>query len=170
MLFVGYQAVGTPGRALVDGATQMKLFGEEIQVNAEIKVLPGVSGHADCEGLMQWAAAFEEKPRQVFVCHGEETSCEEFAARLQGELQYEAMAPYSGTIYDLKEERFVLKAEGIRVQAQTAKQLKPSSVYQRLVAAGQRLMTVIRHNEGGANKDLAKFIGQINSLCDKWDR
>lgn len=170
VLFVGYQAVGTPGRALVDGATQMKLFGEEIQVNAEIKVLPGVSGHADCEGLMQWAAAFEEKPRQVFVCHGEETSCEEFAARLQGELQYEAMAPYSGTIYDLKEERFVLKAEGIRVQAQTAKQLKPSSVYQRLVAAGQRLMTVIRHNEGGANKDLAKFIGQINSLCDKWDR
>lgn len=170
VLFVGYQAVGTPGRALVDGASQMKLFGEEIQVNAEIKVLPGVSGHADSEGLMKWASSFEEKPRQVFVCHGEEISCEDFAARLRQELQYEAMAPYSGTIYDLKEERFVLKAEGVRVQAQTAKQPKPSSVYQRLVAAGQRLMTVIRHNEGGANKDLAKFIGQINSLCDKWDR
>ena len=45
-----------------------------------------------------------------------------------------------------------------------------SDVFQRLVAAGQRLMAVIRHNEGGANKDLAKFADQINSLCDKWDR
>ena len=45
-----------------------------------------------------------------------------------------------------------------------------SGVFQRLVNAGQRLMAVIRHNEGGANKDLAKFADQINSLCDKWDR
>ena len=63
VLFVGYQAIGTPGRALVEGAKEIKLFGEEIQVNAEIKVLPGVSGHADNEGLMEWAKAFEEKPK-----------------------------------------------------------------------------------------------------------
>ena len=43
-------------------------------------------------------------------------------------------------------------------------------MFERLVAAGRRLMTVIRHNEGGANKDLAKFADQINSICDKWDR
>ena len=71
VLFVGYQAIGTPGRALVEGVKEIKLFGEEIQVNAEIKVLPGVSGHADNEGLMEWAGAFAEKPKQVFVCHGE---------------------------------------------------------------------------------------------------
>lgn len=67
ILFVGYQAIGTPGRALVEGAKAIKLFGEEIQVNAEIKVLPGVSGHADNEGLMEWAKAFEEKPNR-YLC------------------------------------------------------------------------------------------------------
>ena len=139
-------------------------------MNAEIKVLPGISGHADDNGLMRWASAFVEKPRQVFICHGEDVSCEVFSGRLRDELHYEAMAPYSGTIYDLREGRFVLRTEGVKVQPSVIKQSKASSVYQRLVAAGQRLMTVIRHNEGGANKDLAKFISQINNLCDKWDR
>ena len=50
------------------------------------------------------------------------------------------------------------------------KQSAGSDVFQRLVAAGQRLLAVIQHNEGGTNKDLAKFADQINSLCDKWDR
>ena len=61
ILFVGYQAVGTLGRALVEGAREVKLFGEEIAVQAEILVLPGVSGHADDIGLMKWAGAFREK-------------------------------------------------------------------------------------------------------------
>lgn len=169
ILFVGYQATGTPGRALVEGVPQLKLFGEEIQVNARICVLPGISGHADNVGLMKWASSFVEKPRQFFVCHGETESCETLAGRLEDELHYHAMAPYSGTIYDMKEGIFVRQTDGIRIQQKT-KQTKASSVYQRLVAAGQRLLTVIRHNEGGSNKDLAKFTSQINSLCDKWDR
>jgi len=171
VLFVGYQAIGTPGRALVEGAKEIKLFGEEIQVNAEIKVLPGVSGHADNEGLMEWAKAFEEKPKQVFVCHGEDTSCQVLTGRLEDELHYTAMAPYSGTVYDLKEAAFISCPEGVVIRKQDTKpQSKGSGVYQRLVAAGQRLLTVIRHNEGGANKDLAKLTSQINNLCDKWDR
>lgn len=169
ILFVGYQATGTPGRALVEGVPQLKLFGEEIQVNARICVLPGISGHADNVGLMKWASSFVEKPRQFFVCHGETESCETLAGRLEDELHYHAMAPYSGTIYDMKEGIFVRQTDGIRIQQKT-KPTKASSVYQRLVAAGQRLLTVIRHNEGGSNKDLAKFTSQINSLCDKWDR
>ncbi|NCC43576.1 MAG: MBL fold metallo-hydrolase [Clostridia bacterium] len=170
ILFVGYQAIGTPGRALTEGAPQVKIFGEEIQVNAEIKILPGVSGHADDKGLMEWAGAFEKAPRQVFVCHGEEVSCEVLTSRLENELHYQAMAPYSGTVYDLKEGVFVRTAEPVVIKKQEIKTAKVSSVYQRLLAAGHRLLTVIKHNEGGANKDLAKLTGQINSLCDKWDR
>ena len=49
-------------------------------------------------------------------------------------------------------------------------QSRAASVFQRLVSAGKRLLRVIEHNEGGANKDLAKFADQINALCDKWDR
>ena len=169
ILFVGYQAIGTPGRALVEGVTQLKLFGEEIQVNANICVLPGVSGHADDVGLMKWASSFVEKPRQFFVCHGETDSCETLAGRLEDELHYHAMAPYSGTVYDLKAGIFIRQTDGIRIQ-QKAKTSKASGVYERLLAAGQRLLTVIRHNEGGSNKDLAKFTSQINSLFDKWDR
>ena len=77
----------------------------------------------------------------------------------------------SGTVYDLKEAAFISCPEGVVIRKQETKpQSKGSGVYQRLVAAGQRLLTVIRHNEGGANKDLAKLTSQINNLCDKWDR
>ena len=65
VLFVGYQAVGTPGRALADGAKKVKLLGEEIQVNAEVDVLPGVSGHADKAGLISWLNGFEEARARV---------------------------------------------------------------------------------------------------------
>ena len=93
--------------------------------------------------------AFEEKPKQVFVCHGEDTSCQVLTGRLEDELHYTAMAPYSGTVYDLKEAAFISCPEGVVIRKQ---ETKPQS------------------NEGGANKDLAKLTSQINNLCDKWDR
>lgn len=171
ILFVGYQAVGTLGRALVEGAKEVKLFGEEISVQAEIRVLPGVSGHADDQGLLRWAGAFKENPpRQVFVTHGDDQVCGIFAERLREELGYEAMAPYSGTSYDLKDGKFLEVTKGIPIERAAAVKKKPATVFDRLLAAGQRLLMVIRHNEGGANKDLAKFADQINNLCDKWDR
>lgn len=172
ILFVGYQAVNTLGRALVEGAKDVHLFGEEIHVNAEIIRLPGISGHADNEGLMRWAAAFKEKPKRIFVAHGDDQVCDIFAKRLEDELGYSAMAPYSGTEVDLITNEIVKETVGIVVThaEQKARSRKAAGVFARLVAAGQRLMAVIRHNEGGANKDLARFADQINSLCDKWDR
>ncbi len=170
ILFVGYQSSGTLGRALVEGAKDVKLFGEDITVNADIQVLPGISGHADNNGLMKWISAFENPPKQVFVNHGEDSVCDIFAARIKDELGYDTMAPFSGTVYDLLNDICLVQTEGIRIHHEEKHAAKPSTVYERLVAAGQRLMTVIRKNEGVANKDLAKFTGQINSLCDKWDR
>ena len=173
ILFVGYQSVGTPGRTLVDGAEKIKLFGEEIVVNAEIRTLPGISGHADNEGLMKWAASFEEKPAKVFVTHGEDSVTELFAARLADELGYDSYAPFSGTVFDLASGAFEEEAEGVRIVPKStvsAAAKKANAVFDRLFAAGQRLMAVIRKNAGGANKDLAKFADQINALADKWDR
>lgn len=170
VLFVGYQAVGTPGRSLVDGAESIKLFGEQVHVNAHIQVLPGVSGHADDRGLMKWAAAFEQKPQKVFVTHGEDQVTEIFARRLNEELGYSAMAPYSGTVFDLAAGRLLETPEPVRLERAKAAQVRSNAIYERLKAAGERLMTVIRHNEGGANKDLSRFADQINSMCDKWDR
>ena len=172
IVFVGYQAVGTLGRALLEGAKDVRLFGEEIHVSAEIVRLSGISGHADNEGLMRWASAFKEKPQRVFVTHGEDTVCTLFAERLKNELGYDTYAPFSGTVFDLANNVLEKETEGIIIEhaKEKAKARKASGDYARLVAAGHRLLAVIRHNEGGANKDLARFADQINSLCDKWDR
>lgn len=168
ILFVGYQAIGTLGRALVEGADTVKIFGEEVLVQADIKILPGTSGHADNRALMEWVAAFKNKPRRVFVNHGDDKICDIFAKRLEDELGYQTMTPFSGTVYDLKEDVCIYEAKGVAIERKTKKSSKAAGVYERLVAAGQRLLGVIGQNAGGANKDLAKFANQINSLCDKW--
>lgn len=174
ILFVGYQAVGTLGRSILEGATKVKLFGEEIEVKAEICRLDGISGHGDREGLLRWLEAFEEKPKKVFVVHGEDSVTESFAELIREKFGLDAEAPYSGAAYDLAKGGWEQVGVPVRIQkdqAKEAKKLEKSNTpYARLWAAGQRLLTVIKHNEGGANKDLAKFMGQINSLCDKWDR
>ena len=99
ILFVGYQVPGTLGHALLNGAKEVKLFGENIQVHAEILNLPGISGHADRDMLTKWASAFKNPPKRVFVVHGEDKVCDEFAEHLHTELGYQAVAPYSCLLY-----------------------------------------------------------------------
>ena len=172
ILFVGYQAVGTPGRALLEGTQEIKLFGEPVHVAAKICRMPGISGHADVNGLVDWIKAFEVKPQKVFVTHGEDTVTELFAARLRDEMNYDAYAPFSGTEFDLAEGEFLYEAEGVKIQKPAAlqKASKAAKVYEKLLALGYRLLSVIRKNEGCANKDLEKFSRDVQSLCDKWGR
>lgn len=172
ILFVGYQAIGTLGRSLLEGATEVKLFGEPVHVAAEICQMPGISGHADVNGLLDWVKAFRKPPKKIFVTHGEDSVTEIFARRLEEEFGYDAMAPFSGTMYDLKENICVYEAQGIKIQktSVTQKAAKAARAFEKLVSLGQRLMSIIRKNEGCANKDLEKFSREIQSLCDKWDR
>ena len=90
-------------------------------------------------------------------------------AKVCDEYGLNAVAPYSGAEFDMISGRFVKEGERIP-KAKKPVQRKANDVFERLLAAGRRLLTVIKHNEGGANKDLAKFADQINSMCDKWDR
>ena len=166
ILFVGYQAVGTLGRLIVDGIDEVKLFGESIQVRAEIKKLVGMSGHADKNGLLDWICGFEEKPRKVFVVHGEDAVCNTFTECLKIEYGQHAYAPYSGTEFDLLSGK--LEYEGIPVPVKKKAKSVVSSVYARLLAAAQRLLNMVKGIDGMPNKDMAKFADQINSLCDKW--
>ncbi len=76
--FVGYQAVGTLGRKLIEGAEAVKLFGETVEVNAQIETLQGISGHADKNGLLGWLEGFQKAPDHVFVVHGEDTVTDQF--------------------------------------------------------------------------------------------
>lgn len=167
ILFVGYQSVGTLGRAIVDGATEVKLFGESIQVRAQIKKLTGMSGHADKNGLIDWISGFETKPKKVFVVHGEDSVCTSFTECLKIEYGQRAYAPYSGTIFDLTSGKVEYEAVPIPVKKK-AKSAAATGVFARLLAAAERLMVLVKKSDGLANKDMAKFADQINSLCDKW--
>jgi len=166
ILFVGYQSIGTLGRAILEGATEVKLFGESIEVRARIEKLRGLSGHADKDGLLEWIGAFEPKPKKVFVVHGEDSVCTNFVECLKVEHGQRAYAPFSGTIFNLQSGQIEFEASGILAK----KKEKPATgVYARLLAAGQRLLAIIKKSEGMANKDLAKMADQIIALCDKFE-
>lgn len=167
ILFVGYQAVGTLGRSIVEGAEEVRLFGEPIQVRAKIRQLIGMSGHADKDGLIEWISGFEEKPRKVFVVHGEDTVCTSFAECLKVEYGHHAYAPYSGTVFNLASGKLEYEAEPIPVKKK-GKSPVAAGVYARLLAAAQRLLALVQKKDGMPNKDAAKFADQINSLCDKY--
>jgi metallo-beta-lactamase family protein len=170
IVFVGYQAVGTLGRSLLEGLEQVKLFGEQIEVKAKITKIEGISGHADKNGLLKWINSFTEKPpKRVFVVHGENKVCDSFVSTLE-DSGYIASAPYSGTVFDLISGEFIREAEPVAVAKKTAAGKRASDMFERLMTAGQRLIAVIRKNKGLSNKDTAKFTDQINALCDKWDR
>ena len=170
VLFVGYQVPDSLGRRLLDGVPQVKLFGEEIDVKAEITQMSGMSGHADRTGLLRWVDELEAKPRRIFVIHGEDTVTECFAKQL-ADRGYVATAPYNGAQWELVQNECLFEGTHIPVRKKSrAASDRAQVVFRRLVQAGRRLMEVIAHNEGGANKDLARFADQIQSLCDKWDR
>ena len=174
ILFVGYQVPGTLGFNLLHGAKEVKLFGEEVQVKATIENLPGISGHADQKGLLRWIGEFKENPpKHVFVVHGEDGVTDQYAELVHETFGFEASAPYSGDAWDLITGLQI--ASGSRERIATKKSVSQggktaSVVYGRLMAAGQRLMALIKKSGGLANKDMAKFADQINSLCDKWEK
>lgn len=120
ILFVGYQAVGTLGRKLVESKPEsVRLFGENVEVNARIEVLAGISGHADMNGLLNWIDGFKEKPSHIFVVHGEDSVTDSFAATITDRFGIPAFAPYSGGCVDLATDTIL--SEGIRLPK---KQLK----------------------------------------------
>ncbi len=171
VLFVGYQAVGTLGRVLVDGVKHVKLFNEDIQVEAEIDTLPGISGHADKAGLLRWLGGFDEKPQLVFINHGDPETADAFTASLNDELGYHAYAPYSGACYDLLHRSFVRMPEGKPVEKTGGgKQRKTSPAFTRLIEAAERLLRIAKGLEGHANKELAGYADAITRLADKMER
>ena len=169
VLFVGYQAVGTLGRRLMEGEKNIKLFGEDIEVHARIESLHGVSGHADMNGLLKWIGAFRTPIERVFVVHGEDTVTDRFAETVTEKFGYDALAPYPCCEVDLLANEVVSEGVRIPVKAKKPAQKRADTAFERLMAAGRRLLDVISRNEGLSNKDKAKFETQINNLADKWD-
>lgn len=193
VLFVGYQSVGTLGRSLVDGAKKVKLFGETIQVAAQIEQLAGKSGHADNNGLLKWVSSFDPKPKHVFVVHGDDEVAGIFADRLVNEKGISANAPYNGESWQITPVLEKL-AEGNHIRLNKPKKeaaamdaapksappaSKPSassaqaaidrnSAYGQLLTAAERLNELVQHMSSRSAAQQHKLTKQLHALMKRF--
>ncbi len=93
ILFVGYQAVGTLGREIVDGAKEVRILGQHYPVRAKIAQIPGFSAHADRDELFKWISSMKSAPKQVFVTHGESEAAQSFSVFLRGKTGWDISVP-----------------------------------------------------------------------------
>ena len=101
ILFVGYQAQGTMGRKILEGAKKVKIFGEEISINARIEAIDGFSGHADKNGLLEWVGHYRRKPNKIFIVHGETEAQEALAIELGNLYKIDCIIPDRGVSYEV---------------------------------------------------------------------
>ncbi|MNP03036.1 Ribonuclease [compost metagenome] len=111
ILFVGYQAEGTLGKRILSGEKLVKIFGEEIAVNAEIQYLDAFSGHADKNGLLNWIEKIEKKPKNIFIVHGEIIAQQAFKQTIWEKFKIPAIIPGLEESYTLDGELVEAKKE-----------------------------------------------------------
>ena len=172
VLFAGYQAAGTLGRIIFDGAKKVKIFGEEIDVGAEIRLLQGISGHADQDGLLSWIRSCRGIPSYVFVNHGDDESCSAFARILEEQLGLRASAPYSGSEFDLAAGEWI-RLTGPVERKKAAKYVPPSSsrrktekgnAFDDLSSALQDLNAYAETLKNVSGDEIRKLAGKIRKL------
>ena len=178
----GYQAEGTLGRRLVDGEKDIRIFQEDIHVAAEIVQLQDVSAHADQNGLINWLKDNPEKPDRVFAVHGADEVCTEFAKLLKDAYGYETSAPYSGYVFDLLKNEYVLTEQPDKVLTASEKQEKikedknreqdiysQNKYYNELMEKGKKLIRLIEKRKDAKNNELKKFLKEVSKLVSRWD-
>ena len=169
ILFVGYQAPGTLGYSIVNGAKTVKIFGEEIAVNARIEYIEGYSGHADQELLMNCIYSYIKKPKHIFLVHGEPESQDILADKIEQETKIGVTIPEFGETYELNDEIVMthkierrvnktIKSEILQRLGKLKEELKDMEVYvhQDLQDESLRDEDIFRINE--KIKDLEKQI------------
>lgn len=168
VVFVGYQVAGTLGRMLLDGAKAVKLFGETVQVKAEIIELQGTSSHADREALLRWAENFSPQPKRVFVTHGEDKVAAGFADLLYREAGLRAVAPYPGGVYDLLTDECLEKGNTQPKKQTKARPKNVSHAYQQVLDAMNSLQLAVASAEGYSNRDLKDIAAALKGVLKKF--
>ncbi len=168
IIFVGFQANGTLGRIILEGAKKIKLFGEEIAVKSEIVNFRGLSAHADRSGLLKWIGSFDPKPGKVFIVHAEAQVAEKFSDDLNG-MGFNTLAPNYMAKYNLLTGETIYEGEAPEEIREGRIELKKESdVYSVLVTAGEGLLDIIKRSGKKSDKDLRKFTEQVKSLIKRW--
>ncbi|MDD3109388.1 MAG: MBL fold metallo-hydrolase [Eubacteriales bacterium] len=168
VLFVGYQAVGTLGRMLYDGEKRVKLFGETIQVAAEIRMLKAISGHADQAGLIRWLEAISPRPARVFITHGDEDVAVLFKELLE-QKGYATYVPYSGDVWSLSGNEQLETGSPALAKGKGKQKKKQVKADAALSHAMERLALLAAHSEGFSNRLKDKLARQINDLARRWE-
>lgn len=169
IVFVGYQAEGSLGRRILDGADKVKLFGEEIEVNAEIVKLEGISGHADQKGLIRWLKGFKNTPEKIFLVHGDPSVFPAFEEKIHEELGWNTYSPYYTDVFDLITGQQIYTAP--KTVIATSKKLPGvSKLYAMLLESLARLTSIIKKAAGYPNEDLRQAKKAIDDICDKLER
>ncbi len=168
VVFVGYQAEGSLGRRLLEGAKSVKLFGEEIAVNARIVNFKGLSSHADRDHLLSWISHFAPTPEQVFVVHGDSPVTELFAKDLN-EQNIPAHAPLYQEVYDLAANAMLAKGVVLESKKVTGGAAAGSPAFVRLQDVAKQLEALISRSRGRPNKDLARLADQIKQVMENWE-
>ena len=164
ILFVGYQAIGTLGHAILNGAKRVRIFGEDIAVNARILSLKNTSSHADRVGLMRWLDAYDTRPERVFVVHGTAENTEKWADDVRNQFGYNAVAPKFSESYDL--------LKNVRIKEgyvpETHSRITPNTVYKYLLESGGRIGELIRNFKGRTNSETKKFVRELDDLFKRF--
>lgn len=180
IVFCGYQAKGTLGRSILDGAKKVKIFGDHIEVRADVVSLEGISGHADQTGLIKWISNFTSPLRHVFVVHGDESVARFFAGYLHSHLNLPAWAPKVGQSFDLLSDKFP-KAEKESVWVTSLEQLNTSvSELEEAMASTLSIINrmkdhskiVIEEEDSKASSRLSgameRLMSEIDELNNRW--
>lgn len=170
VVFSGYQAAGTLGRILLDGAKKVKLFGESIFVNAAIERIEGFSGHAGRDELIDWIEGIGNKPNCIFLVHGEEDALASYEKAVRS-LGYRVEVPTLLEEYDVVAGSCCVAPSA--APAPAAKQLEKAHFTSRLEAEAARLGVLIEDTEWEDNASaemLARILEtDIRTLVDKWE-
>ena len=162
IVFVGYQAEGTLGKLLLEGIDKVTLFGEEIQVNAEIYNLEGFSGHADRDGLYSWLAGFRKEPKHIFLVHGETESKEAFAEYVKENLGYEPIVVRGNSEFVLEHDELINKEEALK-DAMDSEALELTK--NKIADIHRRLETILYNTSLAAGAEVTpEKLAEINNL------
>lgn len=148
IVFVGYQAEGTLGRSIVNGDKDVSIFGEKIHVNAEIYSLEGFSGHADRDGLLEWLSGFKEKPKQIFLVHGEKDAKDSFAKTAKLALDFDCIPIHTISEYIL-EDKSILSWE--QFEDEMTEPMELMKIRERLATIHNDMETILYNTQLAMN-------------------
>ncbi len=168
IVFVGYQAEGTLGRLLVEGAKEVKLFGEPIMVGAEIYNLEGFSGHADQKGLLDWLGGFRKEPKHIFLVHGETQSKLDFASKAKEVFGYDPIVVNGNTEYELETGEILTREDVIR---EALGQEDVEKLKDKLASIRGEIETVIAGAENAVTGQISPDkLAQINNIVQELEK